>query len=279
MSMTATVVAAHNDDDNKKKSLLVNNNDNNNNKKNSILKSLIVTLGKEVVYEIVHECKMIIVGAGGIGCEILKNLAMIGFRQLTVIDLDTIDVSNLNRQLLFRSQHVGQPKCIVATQVAKELAYRTTYRHHDTSSVTIQYEAYHGNICDNSIFNVAFFQQKADLVMNALDNVVARRRVNRLCLAAGIPLVEAGTTGYLGQVRTIVPSVRHHPLRSIRLFGRKNYINYYSIRISKKVCYMKILPVTKVVPLWRMLSNIENGFIWIIRMRMKRRRMRTMIMI
>jgi ubiquitin-like 1-activating enzyme E1 B len=63
----------------------------------------------------------------------------------------------------------------------------------------IVYQAHHGNVCDTTNFNVPFVQQ-FDLVLNALDNVEARRRVNRLCLAANVPLIEAGTTGYLGQV-------------------------------------------------------------------------------
>ena len=61
---------------------------------------------------------------------------------------------------------------------------------------------HHGNVCDNSKFNVPYIQTFA-LVLNALDNVAARRRVNRLCLAANVPLVEAGTAGYLGQVTVI----------------------------------------------------------------------------
>jgi ubiquitin-like 1-activating enzyme E1 B len=130
---------------------------------------------------------------GGIGTELLKCLAMSGMRTVEVIDLDTIDVSNLNRQLLFRSQHVGLPKCEVACQVATQMVP-------DPSKV--QYTPRYGNVCDNSMFNVQFVAQ-FDLVLNALDNVVARRRVNRLCLAAGVPLVEAGTTGYLGQVNVI----------------------------------------------------------------------------
>jgi ubiquitin-like 1-activating enzyme E1 B len=135
---------------------------------------------------------------GGIGCELLKDLSLSGFRYVEVIDLDTIDISNLNRQLLFRSQHVGMPKCTVGCQVAKDMVPESV----DDSLPEIIYKAHHGNVCDASKFHVNFIKQ-FDLVLNALDNVEARRRVNRLCLAANVPLVEAGTTGYLGQVTVI----------------------------------------------------------------------------
>jgi len=55
----------------------------------------------------ISDSKILVVGAGGIGCELLKNIVLTGFRNIEVIDLDTIDVSNLNRQCLFQKQHGG----------------------------------------------------------------------------------------------------------------------------------------------------------------------------
>ncbi|KAG7248348.1 hypothetical protein CRUP_031730, partial [Coryphaenoides rupestris] len=105
------------------------------------------------------------------------------------IDLDTIDVSNLNRQFLFQKKHVGKSKA----QVAKESVLQFC----PSANIT----AYHDSIM-NPDYNVEFFRNFV-LVMNALDNRAARNHVNRMCLAADIPLIESGTAGYLGQVTVI----------------------------------------------------------------------------
>lgn len=150
--------------------------------------SLIDTFGQDHVDK-VKKSNVLVVGAGGIGCEVLKNLVLSGFLSIEVIDLDTIDVSNLNRQFLFRTEHVGQPKAVVAAAAAKAF------------NPDVNIVAHYGNVKDDR-FGIPYIS-KFDVVLNALDNIDARRHVNRLCLAADIPLLDSGTTGYLGQVMPV----------------------------------------------------------------------------
>jgi len=137
----------------------------------------------------VSQCKILVVGAGGIGCELLKNLVLTGFTNLEVIDLDTIDVSNLNRQFLFHKEHVGKSK----SQVARESAL--------VFNPNAKIIAHHDSVM-NPEYSMNYFKG-FDMVMNALDNRAARNHVNRMCLAADVPLIESGTAGYLGQVTLI----------------------------------------------------------------------------
>jgi ubiquitin-like 1-activating enzyme E1 B len=173
----------------------------------------------------VKESRVLLVGAGGIGCEVLKNLVCCGFGSLpasygangaqvteaeaeaeaeatattqrkpeiVVADLDTIDLSNLNRQFLFRKQHIKKPKAFVAKETALQF------------NPSVNIDAHHASIFDTQ-YNVEFFES-FDLVFNALDNLAARRHVNKMCLAADVPLIESGTTGFNGQVQAIKKGV------------------------------------------------------------------------
>lgn len=136
--------------------------------------------------------------------------------------MDTIETSNLNRQFLFRKHHVGTSKARVAAdavRVFRPNANITVYQVRDSlqgitmndsmvddlqsplsvCGYTRRLLTVQGNVKE-SRFDKTFFGGFA-LVLNGLDNVEARRHVNRLCLSAGVPLIESGTEGYLGQVR------------------------------------------------------------------------------
>ncbi|KAI0901280.1 hypothetical protein F4806DRAFT_451702 [Annulohypoxylon nitens] len=141
----------------------------------------------------VKEARVLMVGAGGIGCELLKDLAKTGFGEVHIVDLDTIDLSNLNRQFLFRQEHIGKSKALVAKEIAGGF------------NPNVNIVAHHANIKDSQ-FNVEWFRS-FKIVFNALDNLEARRHVNRMCLAADVPLIESGTTGFNGQVQVIKKGV------------------------------------------------------------------------
>ncbi|KAK3320610.1 hypothetical protein B0T19DRAFT_450808 [Cercophora scortea] len=139
------------------------------------------------------QTRVLMVGAGGIGCELLKNLVLTGFKEVHIVDLDTIDLSNLNRQFLFRHEHIKKSKALVAKEAAQKF------------NPNVEIVAHHANIKDAE-FNIEWFSSFA-IVFNALDNLEARRHVNKMCLAADVPLIDSGTTGYNGQVMVIKKGV------------------------------------------------------------------------
>lgn len=150
--------------------------------------------------EALAKAKILVIGAGGLGCEILKNLALSGFKEIHVIDMDTIDLSNLNRQFLFRQSDIGKSKAEVA---AKFVMNRVRGCH-----IT----PYFGKIQDKPVSYYLQFK----CIIAGLDSVDARRWINATVVNmydpddfenTFVPLIDGGTEGFKGQARVILPSM------------------------------------------------------------------------
>lgn len=167
----------------------------------------------------IMESKIFLVGAGAIGCEHLKNFAMMGLGEVIVTDMDTIEKSNLNRQFLFRNSDIGKFK--------SECAKNAILNMNQHINVTAQ----QNKVCSDTlnVYNEDFFS-RLTAVLTALDNVDARLFVDFLCLQNSVPLIDSGTLGTKGNVQVVVPHLtetygqsRDPPEKEIPMCTLKNF--------------------------------------------------------
>ncbi|XP_058403161.1 ubiquitin-like modifier-activating enzyme 6 isoform X2 [Diceros bicornis minor] len=141
-----------------------------------------------------------LVGCGAIGCEMLKNFALLGVGtskekgMVTVTDPDLIEKSNLNRQFLFRPHHIQKPKSYTAADATLKI------------NPQLKIDAHLNKVCPatEAIYSDEFYTRQ-DIIITALDNVEARRYVDSRCLANLRPLLDSGTMGTKGHTEVIVP--------------------------------------------------------------------------
>lgn len=146
-----------------------------------------------------EEAKVFVVGSGALGCEFLKNLALMGVScgnqgKLTITDDDVIEKSNLSRQFLFRDWNIGQAKSTVAASAAALIN-----PHLNTEALQIR-----ANPETENVFNDTFWEN-LNVVVNALDNVNARLYIDQRCLYFQKPLLESGTLGAKCNTQMVIP--------------------------------------------------------------------------
>jgi ubiquitin-activating enzyme E1 len=177
-----------------------------------------IILGEETQKKLKDQ-HIFIVGAGAIGCELLKNLAMIGIGNITITDMDTIEKSNLNRQFLFSNDDIGKFKSECAKEAINKInpEINITAQTLKVSSETL------------NVYNAKFFSDKT-AVLTALDNTQARLFVDSLCVEYGIPLIDSGTLGAKGNVQVVIPHLTEPygastdpPEKSVPMCTLKNF--------------------------------------------------------
>src|SRR5450432_509280 len=134
--------------------------------------------------------KILVVGAGALGNEIVKNLALLGVGNILIADMDRIENSNLSRSVLYRESDNGRYKADVAVEAAKSLY------------PNIRAHAFNGNVVHD--LGMGVFRW-ADLVIGGLDNREARLAINRQCHRVNRPWIDGAIEAIAGTARVFLP--------------------------------------------------------------------------
>ena len=128
--------------------------------------------------------KVLVIGAGGLGCPILQYLCAAGIGTLGIVDFDTVELHNLHRQILYTAEDVGKPKAYIATEKLKKQNPHLIFNEHAMMLTT-----------DNAVELI----QQYDLVMDGSDNFETRYLVNDTCVELNKPLIYGSIFKYEGQ--------------------------------------------------------------------------------
>ena len=155
------------------------------------------------IQEKLQKLNIFIAGAGAVGCELLKNLALMGISMidqglLTISDYDNIEISNLNRQFLFNNKNIGQSKSMVACNEIKKI-------NNDLNCKGLIYKI--GKETEY-IFNEEFWKNQ-DIIISAVDSDEAREYLNDKCFKYNKLLLNIGTSGVRAKVDIVIPNLTY----------------------------------------------------------------------
>ncbi len=134
---------------------------------------------------------VVVVGAGALGNEAIKNLALLGVGSILIVDFDRVEASNLSRCLLFNEQDIGASKAQAAARAAAQINPEITVAALDGD---IEHDLGEGEL------------RTYDLVLGCVDSIAARWAINRLCHRAGVPWLNSGIGAAMGEVSFYDPN-------------------------------------------------------------------------
>jgi adenylyltransferase/sulfurtransferase len=134
--------------------------------------------------------RVLVVGTGGLGSPALYYLAAAGVGRLGILDHDTVEITNLQRQILHSEKDLGRPKTSSAVEKLRSL------------NSTLTYEVYDEKLDETSAPRIL---PGYDLVIGAVDNVESRRIINTVCYRWSIPWIEGAVKGFIGMVTLFQP--------------------------------------------------------------------------
>ncbi|NQU43016.1 ThiF family adenylyltransferase [bacterium] len=137
-----------------------------------------------------RSARILVIGAGALGNEIIKNLALLGIGNVFIVDLDTVENSNLSRSILFREKDCGRPKAEVAADFARSIFPE------------IKTHWFRGNVVYDLGLGAYHW---ADLVIGGLDNREARLAINRACIKTGRLFIDGAIEELNGVARVFAP--------------------------------------------------------------------------
>ena len=149
-----------------------------------------IRLFGEVGQEKLKKTSVFVAGAGGLGSIVSIYMAAAGFGKICIVDCDSVELSNLNRQILHGGQDVGRDKALSAYDTITSI------------NPEVEVEALVETISED---NIDTLLQGCNLIMDAMDNFPTRYLLNRAALKRKIPLFHGAISGYRGQVTTIIP--------------------------------------------------------------------------
>jgi len=202
----------------------------------------------------VSESHAMVVGAGALGNEVVKNLVLSGFRNITLVDMDRVVRSNLNRCLFFNEAD-AERRSFKAEVLAQKAAVLDPQVRIEAITTRVQE-------VDKYLF------EKSDLIFGCLDNIAARLHVNAHCFFHERPLVDGGTLGTLGKVQVVLPpdtpclqcatNRTHSRVLEKRYSCSGSEVSYFEPKLAAEITTTSVIAAIQVREGLKIVSGLRN---------------------